>query len=32
MVLVGLGDLRDDGENLDNEVLLLYVGMTRAWQ
>jgi superfamily I DNA/RNA helicase len=32
VVLVGLGDLRDDGENLDNEVLLLYVGMTRAWQ
>lgn len=30
VVLAGLGDLKDDEENLDQEVRLLYVGMTRA--
>ncbi|RJG17370.1 DNA helicase II [Alcanivorax profundi] len=32
VVLAGLGGLRDDEENLENEVRLLYVGMTRARQ
>lgn len=32
VVLVGLGGLKDDEENLENEVRLLYVGMTRARQ
>ncbi|WP_414431014.1 3'-5' exonuclease [Alcanivorax sp. IL3] len=30
VVLAGLGGLRDDDENLESEVRLLYVGMTRA--
>ncbi|WP_421706292.1 3'-5' exonuclease [Alloalcanivorax xenomutans] len=32
VVLAGLGGLKDDEENLENEVRLLYVGMTRARQ
>ena len=32
MVLAGLGGLKDDAENLESEVRLLYVGMTRARQ
>lgn len=32
MVLAGLGGLKDDEENLESEVRLLYVGMTRARQ
>ena len=30
VVLAGLGGLKDDEENLEHEVRLLYVGMTRA--
>jgi len=30
VVLAGLGGLKDDAENLESEVRLLYVGMTRA--
>ena len=32
VVLAGLGGLKDDEENLESEVRLLYVGMTRARQ
>ena len=32
VVLAGLGGLKDDAENLESEVRLLYVGMTRARQ
>ncbi|MFP1678499.1 3'-5' exonuclease [Alloalcanivorax sp. C16-2] len=32
VVLAGLGGLQDDEEHLENEVRLLYVGMTRARQ
>ena len=32
VVLAGLGGLKDDQENLEREVRLLYVGMTRARQ
>ncbi len=32
VVLAGLGGLKDDDENLEHEVRLLYVGMTRARQ
>ncbi|MEQ9530326.1 MAG: 3'-5' exonuclease [Haliea sp.] len=32
VVLAGLGGLKDDKENLENEVRLLYVGMTQARQ
>lgn len=32
VVLAGLGGLKDDAENLESEVRLLYVGMTMARQ